>query len=228
MADESIKVSIAVPTAGTVPMSFAFSLSALVGYTAANRVPSMPGAEAELQINVVESSNWITNREQLARHAIDEGYTHLLFLDDDMTFHPSILSTLLGRRQPIVVTNYLIKTDAPEFVAVDLAGNRIPTTEQSTGLQPIAYSGFGASLFEVEVFKRTAQPWFLPDFDAAQSSYTTEDNPFFRRAREAGFKVLLDHDASKLLGHVGRRAWRWQEWRPSAQVLPMNKGVVNG
>lgn len=228
MADETYRISIAVPTAGTVPMSFAYSLSGLIGFTAAQGIPSMPGAEVDLQINVVESSNWITNREKLARHAIDEDYSHLLFLDDDMSFHPSILSVLLGRRQPIVVTNYLIKTDTPEFVAVDLAGNRIPTTEQSSGMQPIAYSGFGASLFEVEVFKRTPQPWFLPDFDPAQSSYTTEDNPFFRRAREAGFKVLLDHEASKMLGHVGRRAWRWQEWRPSAQVLPMKKEVANG
>lgn len=228
MADESIKVSVAVPTGGQVPMSFAYSLSALVGYTAAHAVPTMPGAEAELQINIVESSNWITNREQLAAHAIAEGYTHMLFLDDDMSFHPSVLSVLLGRRQPIVVTNYLIKTDAPEFVAVGLDGNRIPTTEQSTGLQPIAYSGFGVSLFEVDVFKRTPQPWFLPDFDPAQNSYTTEDNPFFRRARESGFKVLLDHDASKLLGHVGRRTWRWQEWRPSAQVVPMKKEAANG
>lgn len=228
MADENYKVSIAVPTAGTVPMSFAFSLSGIVGFTAAHGVPSMPGAAVELQINVVESSNWITNREQLARHAIDQGYTHLLFLDDDMTFHSSILSALLGRRQPIVVTNYLIKTDAPEFVAVGLDGERIPTTEQSSGMQPIAYSGFGASLFEVDVFRRTPQPWFLPDFDPAQSSYTTEDNPFFRRAREAGFKVLLDHDASKLLGHVGRRAWRWPEWRPSAKVVPINKESAHG
>ena len=40
--------------------------------------------------------------------------------------------------------------------------------------------------------------------------------------------ILLDHDASKLLGHVGRRAWRWQEWRPSAQVLPMKKEAAHG
>lgn len=228
MADESIKVSVAVPTGGMNPMSFTYSVAGLVGFTAANSVPSMPGAEIDLQLNIVESSNWITNREQLARHAIDAGCTHLMFLDDDMSFHPTVLSVLLGRRQPIVVTNYLIKTDAPEFVAVGLDGNRIPTTEHSTGLQPIAYSGFGVSLFEVEVFRRTPQPWFMPDFDPSQNSYTTEDNPFFRRAREAGFKVLLDHDASKLLGHVGRRAWRWQEWRPSAQVVPLKKEAANG
>ena len=228
MADESFKVSIAVPTSGTVPASFAYSLAGLIGFTAANAVPSMPAAAVEMQLNMVESSNWITNREQLARHAIDGGYTHMLFLDDDMSFQPQILAILLGRRQPIVVTNYLIKTDAPEFVAVGLDGERIPTTEHSTGTQPIAYSGFGASLFEIDVFKRTPQPWFLPDFDQESNSYTTEDNPFFRRAREAGFKVMLDHDASKLLGHVGRRAWRWSEWKPSAKVLPINKEASHG
>mgnify|MGYP000653242359 CR=1 FL=1 len=72
MADETYRISIAVPTAGTVPMAFTYSLSGLIGFTAAQGIPSMPGAEVDLQINVVESSNWITNREQLVRRALDK------------------------------------------------------------------------------------------------------------------------------------------------------------
>lgn len=207
-----IKLVIAVPTAGTVRMSFAYSLAGMIASIGARKIPTVPEASIDIRMDVVESSNWITNREQLAKRAVDSGMTHLLFLDDDMTFEPSILEVLLGRRQDIVCVNYLIKTNPPnQFVAVGLDGQRLPTTKTSVGIQPIAYSGFGVSLFSTEVFKRVPQPWFLPEFIPEQNSYTTEDNPFYRKAREAGFTVYLDHDASKLVSHNGGRTWNWKE-----------------
>jgi hypothetical protein len=219
-----IKLQIAIPTAGRVPMGFAYSLAGMIAKIGAQHIPTIPEATIEVTMDIVESSNWITNREQLARRAIEAGRTHLMFLDDDMTFEPQIIDIMLGRRQDIVCTNYLIKTEpARDFVAIGLDGQRVPTREASAGLQPIAYSGFGVSIFSVEVFKRTPQPWFLPDFDTASSSYTTEDNPFYRRAREAGFIVYLDHDASKLVSHIGQRAWNWREALPMADVIPLQK-----
>lgn len=206
-----VDLVIAIPTAGMVRMSFAYSLCGMVSATAARGMPTRPEAELSICMDIVESSVIHTNREQLVKRAIDSGKTHLMFLDDDMTFEPTVLEIMLGRRQAVVCTNYLIKTAKPEFVAVGLDGSRIPTTERSTGLQPIAYSGFGCSLFEVAVFKRTPQPWFLPKFDPASSTYTTEDNPCYERLREVGATVYLDHDASKLLSHVGSRAWNWKE-----------------
>jgi hypothetical protein len=210
-----IQIAVAIPTAGTVRMSFAYSLCGLIASFAGRKVPTVPEAEITMHISVLESSNWITNREKLARMAIENGDTHLMFLDDDMLFEPQVLEMLMGRRQPIVCTNYLIKTEpacSAEFVAVGMNGQRLPTRDSSVGIEPILYSGFGVSLIEVEVFKKTAQPWFLPDFsDKDGGEYTTEDNPFFRRAREAGFPVYLDHDASKLVSHVGPKVWNWKE-----------------
>jgi hypothetical protein len=209
-----VKLVIGIPTAGKVPMGFAYSLAGMIAKIGAHRIPTLPEAIIEVSMDIVESSNWITNREQLARRAIDSGKTHLMFLDDDMTFEPQILEIMLGRRQQIVCTNYLIKTEPAckaEFVAVGLDGKRVPTKESSVGIEPIAYSGFGVSVFDVEVFKKTPQPWFLPDFDQASNSYTTEDNPFYRKTREAGHTVYLDHDASKLVSHIGAKAWNWKE-----------------
>lgn len=210
-----IKIAVAIPTAGSVRMSFAYSLCGLVASFAGRKIPTVPEAEITMHLTVLESSNWITNREKLARMAIEAEDTHLMFLDDDMIFEPQVLDILLGRRQPIVATNYLIKTEpahSAEFVAVGMSGHRLPITEASVGIEPILYSGFGVSLIEVDVFKRTPQPWFLPDFsDKNGGEYTTEDNPFFRRAREAGFPVYLDHDASKLVSHVGSKVWNWRE-----------------
>jgi hypothetical protein len=207
-----IRVMVAIPTAGTVCAGFALSLAGMVAHFAAQQVNTLPDVKVTMQIRMLTSSNWITNREKLGRMAIDEGFTHLMFLDDDMVFAPQVLEMLLGRRHPIVVTNYLIKSEPPtEFVAVGLDGQRVATTEKSTGLRELTYSGFGVSIIEVDVFRKTPQPWFAPDFNAEKSEYTTEDNPFFRRAREAGFPVYLDQDASKLVGHVGAKTWNWSE-----------------
>lgn len=207
-----IKLVVAIPTAGSVRMGFAYSLAGMISKTAAHGIPSRPEASLEVKMDVVESSVIHTNREQLAKRAIDAGMTHLMFLDDDMVFEPHILDMMLGRRQAVVCTNYLIKTEpAADFVAVGLNGNRVKTTEGTTGLVPIAYSGFGVSLFEVEVFKRTPQPWFLPKFIPESNTYTTEDNPFYERVREAGFPVYLDQDASKLVSHLGGKAWNWRD-----------------
>jgi hypothetical protein len=205
---------IAIPTAGTVKMGFAYSLAGLIGYLAAHAVPSRPEAAVEVQMDVVESSVIHTNREKLVRRAIDSGQTHLMFIDDDMVFEPNIVDVMLGRRQPVVCTNYLIKTDACDsFVAVGLNDKRVNTLEKSTGLKPIAYSGFGVSVFEIEVFKNTPQPWFLPKFIPEDNGYTTEDNPFYERVRNAGYKVFLDQDASKLVSHLGGSSWNWREFR---------------
>lgn len=140
--------------------------------------------------------------------------THLLFLDDDMQFDAGILDVLFSRRQPVVCVNYLIKTEAKDsFVAVGLKGNRVVTNEKSRGIVPVAYSGFGVSLFDLEVFKATPQPWFLPKFIPKENAYTTEDNPCYERIRDAGFKVYLDQDASKMVSHLGGSSWNWKEYQ---------------
>lgn len=210
-AADEVRLVICVPTAGMVRMGFAYSLAGMVASVAAQGA-GRPECSVQLRMDIVESSVIHTNREQLAKRAIDTGMTHLMFLDDDMVFEPNILDVMLGRRQAIVCTNYLIKTEpATDFVAVGLNGKRVVTNEKSRGLVPIAYSGFGVSLFEVEVFKTIPQPWFRPDWVPESGTYTTEDNPFYARARAAGYKVYLDHDASKLVSHAGNKAWNWRE-----------------
>lgn len=214
---ETIKLVVAIPTSGRNHFSLTFSLAGLMGRVSQG-IATRPDAELILSLDGQVSSCILSNRELLVRRALDAGYTHLLFLDDDMGFDPNVLSILLGRRQPVVACNYLIKEQedvAPKFVAVAPNGRRIITAKDSTGLQEIAYSGFGVSLFETRVFAATPQPWFLPEFVREASCYTTEDNPCFRRIREAGFPCYVDHDASKLITHNGDKSWKWDQWFPA-------------
>jgi hypothetical protein len=195
-------------------MAFAYSLATMFSYVAANKIRTLPEANIDMSLQIVESSNWIENREQIVEHALGTDRTHIMWLDDDMSFQPQILEILLGRRQRCVLSNYLIKTDdwqeKPQYVAVDLDGKRVPVDKTFTGIQPISYSGFGCSVMEVSIFKEVLFPRFLPKPNMEMKKYTTEDNPFFEKVREAGIPVYLDHDASKLLTHIGQAAWNWQ------------------
>lgn len=212
MSDE-IRLVIAIPTSGLVQAVFAYSLAGLVARLSQG-IPTRPEATLLLSVDVQQSSVIHSNREQLVRRAIDNNNTHLMFLDDDMKFEPQVGEILLGRRLPVVGTNYAIKEFPLKFVAVAPDGRRIITKEASTGLQAIAYTGFGVSMFDLEVFKKTPQPWFQTEFVAESNCYTTEDNPCFRRIREAGFPCYLDHDASKLVTHMGPFAYHWSQWSP--------------
>ena len=74
-----IRLMVAIPSAGTVCLNFAASLASLVAKFAADRIATIPDKTATLQIHTVQSSNWITNREKLARMALDADFTHLMF-----------------------------------------------------------------------------------------------------------------------------------------------------
>jgi len=205
-----INLMIGIPTAGSVPINFSASLTNMMCGLALNRLPSFPEHELQMTLVPLIGSTIHRGREMLADRALaTPDTTHLLFLDDDMEFQPQVVDKLFSRREPIVVTNYMTKEFPPRWTAVDLNWERVATTAETEGLQPIVFSGFGVSLFEVEVFRKIPKPWFMPAWVDHLSDYTTEDMPFYDRARQMGYTVHLDHDASKMIGHVGRHVWKW-------------------
>ena len=229
MANE-IKVAVCVPTSGQVKAWFAHSLAALMAY--GNSLAQRPEAEAILLTLFMQETSVIhANRETLAKQALDWGATHVLFLDDDMVFDPRVLTIMLGRRHPMVACNYPKRGWPITFTAVRPDGkSHLTTREESTGLEEAAYAGFGVSLIERRVFEQTPKPWFLPLYLQDAEMYTTEDNPFCARIKAAGFATLVDHDASKMIGHVGMHTFDWKQWRPpepkpSAEIVNL-KGAA--
>lgn len=208
---EPIKVMVAVPSSGHVKAWFAHSLAGLVA--AFQAIRSRPDCEStELQMGVQVTSVIHANREKLVNEALKSGATHLLFIDDDMAFQPQVLDVLLSRRHPIVCCNYPKKGFPITFTAIRPDGKAaIQTTKDSCGLEEALYTGFGMALIETRVFRAVPKPWFLPEYYSEIDTYSTEDLPFFKKAAAAGFTVYVDHDASKLIGHVGEWTFRWDQ-----------------
>lgn len=239
MAD--VRILIALPTAGRIVGKTAYDLASLVAYLSGRGATTRVDADVYLSLQLQESSvihsnrefiagcaagrkGYIPNAELAVLQALESDITHVLFIDDDMSFAPQAVDLLIGRRQPIVGVNYCFKKFPIEFMAVALDGKRrVATTESSTGLEEVSYIGFGLSLIETRVFRNTPKPWFLPEYIPDLDTYTTEDNPFFARARKAGFPCLVDHDASKLVGHVGSFEFRWD----SAKTIQLHAGTAS-
>jgi hypothetical protein len=217
---DSIKVGICIPTAGLVRAACAFAVCQVVGLLAQKKLWAEANTQG-LQLFMREGSGIAPNREKMVNEAIELNCTHILFVDDDMTFDPKAVELLASRRLPIVGTNYRMRFPPAEFTALhlDRSKGRMQTTAESTGLEPVDYMGFGLALIETRVFKELEKPWFLGTY--IDGVYTTEDLPFYWKARERGYTAYVDQDASKLLGHIGIHDYRWhQNFDPPAAEAP--------
>lgn len=216
---ENVKIGIAVPTAGLVRAACVFSLMQLVGQLAQTKL--WPECKSQgLTVLMREGSGIASNREKMVTEAMEANCTHVLFVDDDMSFDPPAFASLARRRLPIVGCNYRMKFPPAEFTAVHLEKERgrMETTKDSTGLEPVDYMGFGLCLIETRVFKELERPWFLNTY--IDGVYTTEDLPFYWKAREKGFIAYCDQDASKHIGHIGIHDYRWHQTFEKPQEKP--------
>ena len=211
MAIEVFKPHIGVPSSGQCRTQFAISLAGLVGYFSSH--PVSPGVKEQgLCIVNIESSCIPDNRERLAMNAIKQGATHICFIDDDMAFEADTLHVLAAREIPIVGTNYPFRTKEGGFTALHLnQRDRIVTNESASGLEEVNYTGFGFCLISIEVFKKVPQPWFQVYWHPECERYSTEDQPFAEKCRQAGFRWMIDHDASTKLKHVGIYEYTWND-----------------
>jgi hypothetical protein len=208
---EEIRLTVGIPSSGFVRSGFAHSLANLMGHLCSVGIKTRTHKSLIIKLEMIEGSVIHMARELIVTRALESDSTHLLFLDDDMVFDADILDSMFARKQPVALCNYLLKTEEPVFLSVDKNKQHILTSETSTGIELADSGGFGVSLFETEVFKKTPQPWFLPLYIKEQGKYTTEDVPFFYRVRKQGFPVYVDHDASKKVEHIGNKRWSWNK-----------------
>lgn len=200
-----------IPSSGQVRARFAVSLAGLVGYFSTHGVA--PGiTEQSMKIHLMESSVVNDNREKLVQKALaNPDCTHMFFLDDDIAFPPDLLHQLYLWQVPIIGCNYRFRNPSGNFTAARTDGQPLQTTAATEGLEEALYMGFGAALIERAVFERLAEPWFTTEWSTSLQGFTTEDVPFFLRARAAGYRIFIDHTASKTLSHVGLWPYRWDD-----------------
>lgn len=202
VSDKKIKVCIAVPSKDTVHTHFAYCLQELVQYN------TIKGVETFVKFNM---GTLVANqRESLAAEAINDGATHIMWLDSDMMFPKTICETLLSHSVPIVACNYSSRALPLKSVAyTSLNDWNSFLSKDSSGLVQVEGVGFGCVLTSTEIFENIFKPWFPITYDNITDSYLGEDMNFCIRARDAGYHVYIDCETSRNVFHVGSTAFGW-------------------
>jgi hypothetical protein len=170
--------------------------------------------DATFGVSAMLGSTYIHSaREDLARMALEQTPkpTHLLWLDSDMSFPREALARLLLHNVDMVGINYSTRGFPARFVArkrIGLEkgdGERLVTSDDSTGLEEVEALGFGCVLMKTSVLERLPadKRWFWFEWNEKFGQQIGEDVYFCRLAREHGTRILVDHDLSKECAHLG-------------------------
>lgn len=144
------------------------------------------------------------NRNIMIRQAIDNGCTHVFFLDDDTAVKPDALIRLLKRNKDIITGLYLKRNYPHAPIIYDREYKegshfRKNLGPNDSGLIEIVSAGLGCCLIKIGVFKNMKEPWMtLGEINPVEIG---EDISFFNRARKAGYKIYCDLDCK--VGHMG-------------------------
>lgn len=204
MSEQLNKVLIGVPIQSMCDSYFAYDLARLTAFSGV----AIPNTQLILLFE--QGTYLFQQRQNIAEVFMQTDATHLLWLDSDMRFPKESLQALLRHDLPIVGTNYT-KRLPPHIPVAKKDGQPFFTFEDSEPLEEAHHTGLGLTLMKREVFAKLgdAEPYFPIRYDDDESQYVGEDVAFFRKARLAGFKVMIDQDLSKYVIHRGNMDYNY-------------------
>lgn len=136
-------------------------------------------------------------RNMVIDQAIENGCTHILFLDDDVYPPLNIVSKLLSHDKDVVTGLYLSRSYPHRPYLFHIANpdgscvwKHLSSSER--GLIEIVNAGLGAVLINTKVFEKMEKPYVR--LGELESDQWCDDIGFFNRVRKAGFKIYCDLD----------------------------------
>lgn len=213
--DAPAHVAVCTPAQDMLHTDFHTSMLRLMWETARRGVGFHPIVTRD---TILQRSRSIMARAALA----NKRTTHLLYVDSDMVFPPDAIHRLLARDLDIVGANYRTRhhqsPDEVGSVARSL-DDQVVISTGATGTQEVLHTGTGFLMIKRHVFEEMARtvladmdkPWFETTYrGGSKDDWMGEDVYFCVMARQAGFKVFVDHDLSQDVGHIGNFAFRWR------------------
>lgn len=212
-----MKLMIAVPVYGDVKLEFMKSLIALV--------ERMKDTGVRYEVRTKEGTLIHMAREQLAAEAINEGYTHILWLDCDMQFEGDVFERLAetGKRfvsgiyctRRLPVRRTIFRSMLPVVPFERIPEGNAPESkgrvfEPADHVFEIAGCGFACVLTEVSLLKEVLQKrgtLFTPTREYS------EDLALCVRVHDIGEKMFARGDVR--LGHAGNFVY----WPEDAEAL---------
>ena len=188
-----MKLLIGIPSYDYMHAEFVKCLTALVNKLARDKV--------DFDVFINNGTLVHVARDKIACKAINQLYTHVLWLDADMIFQPSLLDDLLDDDKDFI--SGVAHSRRPPycsclFSCLDDLNHMQRYEEYPDDVFEVAGCGFACVLIKTEVLKAVQMNYktcFLPEPSWG------EDLSFCRRARAMGYKIHADPYVR--LGHIG-------------------------
>lgn len=196
---DAYRVAICCPTGEEVKTAFAVSLVEMMQHT----LMMQDGRLEACKLNCMATSMLPWSRHELTRVSLEQGATHLLWIDSDMSFPRDMLLRFLAHGQPIVGINAMARRPPYNCTAQREDGSYAVTTANSTGLEKVGRTGFGVLWIAAQIYREIPLPWYTFEWLPERGCYRGEDYGLLEAAKRAGHEVMIDHDLSKQVGHIG-------------------------
>lgn len=195
------KILIGIPHKGENKTDFLLSLMSVLS-----------AANYDVQIAAVQGSVLDYQRNWICHTALEQGSSHVLFIDTDMEFKSKTAHQLLELNKPVVGVASRKKKYPLEYTIEIIrdGGNRqvedgeVPLEAFChIGGEPITV-GTGIMLIDLEKIKAVPKPWFKMDTywnEGEEPGYTGEDIYFCRKVWAAGLEVWCD--PTVYVKHIG-------------------------
>ena len=168
-------------------------------------IPGYKGLDVRLAN--VRSSILSKNRMDLVKSAKALKATHLLFIDSDQTFPAYLLHKLAAHGKLVVAANCVTKQipacPTARAKSANPKGEVVYTDPHSTGLEQVWRVGTGVMLINMKVFDKIGMGVWDMKYLPEEETYQGEDWTFCEACEKAGIPIWIDHDVSKMVGHVG-------------------------
>lgn len=192
-----MKLMICVPTLDYVHSDFMKCLIKLTTHLKDER--------RDFDVEIISGTLVYMARDKLARKAVNNGYTHTLWLDSDMIFTEDLLDDMMFSGKDFVSGIY--HTRRPPHVSCifkDISLDNIDRYDDGdypNNTFEIAGCGFGCVLLSTQIIADVYERFgegFMPEHGLG------EDIAFCRRAKACGHKLYCEPGVR--LGHIGHIA----------------------
>lgn len=198
---ETLIVGLAMPSSGTIYAKTAISLAMLGCHFGMERIGEHTAQKLHMLVSY--GSMPAHQRESCVMMALRSKCDYIVFVDGDQTFPKDTIHRLIAHDKDIVGANIPIKKIPSRPTAVGLNGKLFFTDPDSTGIVEVQRIGTGIMCVNTKVFSKLQRPWFDQRWVQSAMAHRGEDDYFCDMARRAGFKVFVDQDLSKEIGHIG-------------------------
>jgi hypothetical protein len=223
---KDVKVAVCVPSGGEWESGMAVSTAMLITDFMQFGLPGL--RTHSIHLNSTESSMLVSNRHNAVKTMLKHGATHLLFIDSDMKFPPWALRRLLSHDLPVVAANCTRRTFPVQGTAMDFDGKDIDSRGRK-GVEAVRQVGGAFMLVRRDVLEKLKPPMFQMEWIPEMGGYCGEDIYFCQLVQAAGFDVMVDHELSMYIGHIGKFIYGWGQLEHKVpNWMPGTAGVEKG